>query len=217
MKMKVQCPPARMTVTTLSGARNSKQCLKKSWFYFIMVCIVILYAVSGIASDQEAGLWKALGKGSYVVLLRHAVAPGTGDPDHFDLADCSTQRNLSDVGREQAAAIGELFRLHGIDKARVVSSQWCRCQETARLLQLGPVEELVHLNSFFQQWERRDYQTRNLREWISKQDLDQPVVLVTHQVNITSLTDIYPSSGELVFVHKSKSGALSVMGTIRTD
>lgn len=215
--MRIQITPASAPVKTVCGDRSSRRCLKKGWFYLFLVCFVLLYPVSGTASDHEDGLWNALRKGSYVVLLRHAVAPGTGDPDHFDLADCSTQRNLSDVGRTQAAAIGDLFRLHGIDIARVVSSQWCRCLETARLLQLGPVEELTHLNSFFQQWERRDYQTRNLREWITKQALDQPVVLVSHQVNITSLTGVYPSSGELVFVHKSKSGELSVMGTIRTD
>jgi hypothetical protein len=79
------------------------------------------------------------------------------------------------------------------------------------------VEVLPHLNSFFQQYERRESQTENLRQWIDIQSLEQTVVLVTHQVNITSLTGFYPSSGELVIVNRSKSGELSVMGSIKTD
>jgi hypothetical protein len=79
------------------------------------------------------------------------------------------------------------------------------------------VEVLPHLNSFFQQYERRESQTENLRQWIDIQSLEQTVVLVTHQVNITSLTGFYPSSGELFIVNRSKSGELSVMGSIKTD
>lgn len=209
----VDSPPKK----TVPGNHNTRQGFKGAWIYFFLVCIVILYPVSGLSSDNETGLWKALRDGSSIVLLRHAIAPGTGDPVNFDVEECSTQRNLSDAGRKQATAIGNLFRLGGIKKARVFSSQWCRCLETARLLKLGSVEKLPLLNSFFQHYQRRDYQTKNLREWIGKQDLEQTLVLVTHQVNITSLTDIYPSSGELVIVNRSKSGDLAVLGSIKTD
>jgi len=197
--------------------QNSRQWSRRSWIYLFLVCIVIVCPVSGISSQSETDLWKALSKGSTFVLLRHAIAPGTGDPDFFDIEDCSTQRNLSDAGRTQAAEIGTLFRMHGIKNARVFSSQWCRCLETAKLLDLGVVDELSALNSFFHHYGRRDTQTQSLRKWISKWNLEQPLVLVTHQVNITSLTGIYPSSGELVFVNRSKSGEISVLGSVKTD
>ena len=204
-------------VKTLYRDKNSRKFFKKRWIYSVLACIIIFYPVSGSSSEDKAGLWRALRTDNSFVLMRHASAPGIGDPDYFDVADCSTQRNLSDAGREQAEAIGNLFRMHGIEKARVLSSQWCRCLETATLLKLGSVEILPHLNSFFQQYERRDSQTQNLRQWIAKQNLEQTVVLVTHQVNITSLTDVYPSAAELVIVNRSKSGKISVLGSIKTD
>lgn len=85
------------------------------------------------------------------------------------------------------------------------------------MLGLGPVEELSALNSFFETPERRDAQTQELKDWLAGQDLDEPMVLVTHQVNITALTGIYPTSGELVIVRRSESGELSVLGTLETE
>ena len=169
------------------------------------------------ASESQAALWKAVRSGTALVLMRHAIAPGTGDPENFTIGECTTQRNLSEEGRRQARAIGDRFRANGIRQARVYSSQWCRCLETAELLELGPVEELTLLNSFFQNFERRDSQTQGMREWIDDQRLDQPTVLVTHQVNITGLTQVYPGSGEMILVGRSASGELSVVGRIETD
>jgi hypothetical protein len=99
----------------------------------------------------------------------------------------------------------------------VLSSQWCRCLETARLLDLGPVEELPDLNSFYRRDERRVPQTQALQRWLAGQTLDEAVLLVTHQVNISALTDVYPASGELVVVGRSAAGKLVVVGTIETD
>ena len=183
----------------------------------LLACFTMGVSASGLASNGDADLWQALRMRTAFVLLRHGIAPGFGDPDHFLLGDCSTQRNLSDVGRKQAAAIGEHFRNNGIQMARVFSSRWCRCLETAELLELGPVEKLPELDSFFQQYERRDSQTENLRAWISKQEFDQALVLVTHQVNITALTGFYPASGELVFAKRSASGEISFLGSIKTE
>lgn len=194
-----------------------RHCFWKGWMYLLLACTIILSPVSGMSSEDEDRLWKALRTENSFVLMRHALAPGTGDPQDFDVEDCSTQRNLSDTGRRQAAAIGDLFREHGIEKARVFSSQWCRCLETATLLKLGNVEKLPLLNSFFRHYERGEFQTKNSREWISRQNLEQPLVLVTHQVNITALTDVYPSSGELIIVKRRGSGELSVLGSIRTE
>lgn len=150
-------------------------------------------------------------------MLRHALAPGTGDPAAFTLGDCSTQRNLSDEGRAQARRIGERFRTNGIESARVFSSQWCRTLETAELLGLGPVQPLPSLNSFFRNYQRSDLQTRTLRQWLAEQASGEPLVLVTHQVNITALTDVYPASGELVVLRRTENGELEVVGTLETD
>lgn len=185
----------------------------------IVVTALLLYIcaiVSAVAADKEPTLWDALTSGGHVALLRHALAPGTGDPPEFRIGQCATQRILSDEGRDQASKIGDQFRENNIYEARIFSSQWCRCQKTAQLLNLGPVKELEPLNSFFRQYERGDSQTEMLLEWLKEQDLDRPFVLVTHQVNITALTGIYPDSGELVVVHRSDTGDIKVIGTIKT-
>ena len=183
----------------------------------LLMCSAAIDPDRGYTAENQAALWQAVRSGNVVVLMRHAIAPGTGDPIAFTIGDCQTQRNLSEAGRIQAQAIGNRFRANGIDKAQVFSSQWCRCLETAKLLELGTVEELPQLNSFFQQYERRDSQTEDLRKWINDQSLDQPTVLVTHQVNITALTGIYPGSGEMVIVKRTGSEALSVLGRIETE
>ncbi len=183
----------------------------------IAVLACVLCSTPAQSSDRDAALWNALRSGGHVALLRHAVAPGTGDPPEFRLGDCQTQRNLSAQGRDQAARIGELFRAHGIQAAQVFSSQWCRCLETARLLGLGPVEERPFLNSFFNDYAQRQPQTTKLREWLNRQSLREPIVLVTHQVNMTALSGVYPGSGELVIVRRDETGELVVVGTIETD
>ena len=183
----------------------------------IAVLATVLCSPAVQASERDAALWNALRAGGHIALLRHAIAPGNGDPPEFRLGDCQTQRNLSAQGRDQATRIGELFRAHGIQSAQILSSQWCRCLETARLLGLGPVEERPFLNSFFNDYARREPQTRMLREWLDQQALSEPIVLVTHQVNITALTGVYPGSGELVIVRRSETGDLTVVGTIETN
>lgn len=104
----------------------------------------------------------------HVVLLRHALAPGTGDPPSFQLADCTTQRNLSDAGRQQARDIGQAFRQQGVEVDRVLSSQWCRCLETAELMEVGPVEPFAPLNSFFQDRRTADRQTAEVETYLRR-------------------------------------------------
>jgi phosphohistidine phosphatase SixA len=180
----------------------------------VNILFLTAFSSSGYAEEQTA-VWRALKSANHFVILRHAIAPGMGDPPGFNLDDCRTQRNLSDEGRRQAELIGQRFRSQGYPKARVYSSQWCRCLETATLLNLGRVEELPVLNSFFADFDREQTQTRQLKEWLDKQDLSDLVVLVSHQVNITALTGIYPRSGELVVVEKTGDG-LVVKGTVQT-
>ena len=175
-----------------------------------------MLAPKALPADDQT-LWSALRSGNHVAIIRHALAPGFGDPPHFEIGKCATQRNLSDQGRQQAVAMGNRFRANGIAAAKVFSSQWCRCLETAERLALGPVEALPVLNSFFQNFAREEAQTRQLRAWLAKQDLTQPLVLVTHQVNITALTGVYPASGEMVVIRRAASGQWQVVGSVAMD
>jgi broad specificity phosphatase PhoE len=171
------------------------------------ILALLFFSPAAAAGDDLSAL---AGKTNHVIMLRHARAPGTGDPANFRLGDCSTQRNLSDQGRRQAARIGARLRAAGMAETAVYSSQWCRCLETARLLAVGPVVELPALNSFFQSPGEEEKYNRELRAWIAAADLGRPVVLVTHQVNITALTGIFPAEAE-VLVLRREPGGLSVV------
>lgn len=178
---------------------------------------VALLALPARSAQSDTALWKALRSGNHVALIRHAIAPGTGDPPQFGLRDCSTQRNLSDEGRDQAYRIGLRFRAQGIAAVQVYSSQWCRCLETASLLGLGDVQELPALNSFFSTSQREPVQTQALRKWLASQPHKPVVVLVTHQVNITAISGVYPASGEVVIMRRGKQGDLTTLGSIKMD
>jgi phosphohistidine phosphatase SixA len=153
------------------------------------------------AADGPDAAWAALGAAAApVVLFRHAEAPGVGDPAGFRLGDCRTQRNLSDRGRAQARALGERFRRHGVRVGRVLTSQWCRTRDTAALAFPGQVEDAPPFNSFFEAGERSDTQTAAARALLAAWTGPGALVVVTHQVNITALTDLVPASGEGVVV-----------------
>ena len=176
----------------------------------------VLGSYSLPAHASEA-LWSALRSGTHVAMMRHALAPGTGDPQNFRLGDCATQRNLNDEGRRQAEAIGSRFRSKGIGTPRIYSSQWCRCLETARLLGLDNVTPLPALNSFFRDRQKGPTQTADIKEFISSRSDGVPTVLVTHQVNITALTGVFPASGEIVVVKVAADGTVDVAGRIAPD
>ena len=181
----------------------------------LQLLAMLLALCSGPAAADDAALWAALRAGGHVALMRHAEAPGVGDPPGFRLGDCGTQRNLSEQGRRQARAAGELFRRNGVASAVVYSSQWCRCLDTAALLGLGPVIPLPALNSFFENSGREKEQTDRLRALIRKHPADATLVLVSHQVNITALTGVYPQSGEIV-VLRPEGEKIAVLGRLRT-
>ncbi len=191
-------------------ARRTMSMLARAW---LVLGLTLLAQLPAAASD-EPSLWAALKTPGHFAIMRHALAPGTGDPSNFLLKDCSTQRNLSEGGRRQAERTGTAFRSHGIGTARILSSQWCRCLETGRLLGLGPVEPFDSLNSFFQQMTEGPSQIARLREEIKKMDLSRPVVMVTHQVVITGLTDVFPASGEVVVMRRRANGGLALVGRI---
>ena len=147
----------------------------------------------------------------YVVLLRHALAPGIGDPADFTLGDCSTQRNLSADGRAQARQIGQLLRQRHIVVRELLSSQWCRCRETAELLSIGDPQPFPLLNSFFREPGKAASQTAGVRQYLlSRAAAPGVIIMVTHQVNITALTGVVPLSGEAVVLKLDSSGMTRV-------
>jgi broad specificity phosphatase PhoE len=183
----------------------------------LLAGLALLLSATTFAATAEEALWKALREGGHVALMRHAIAPGVGDPPGFRLDDCATQRNLSAAGRRQAQAIGERFRANGIAQAAVHASRWCRARDTARLLALGPVTLSPGLDSFFGARSAESDHVAAMRALIARHVLAArdgvPLVMVTHQVNITALSGVFPASGEII-VLRVAGDALHVAGRI---
>ena len=177
---------------------------------FILIAVFLSAAVP--ARADEAAAWAALREGGKIILMRHATTnPGVGDPPGFRLDDCSTQRVLSSAGRDQAKSIGAALRENGVKAGRILTSAWCRCVDTAELMDLGPVEVFEPLNSFFGTRGDGAEQTAAVRDLMAAWQGPGTLVLVTHQVNVTALTGIYPASGEVVVLRPGGE----VVGRIR--
>ena len=162
-----------------------------------------LLAVLVLGAAQLIGLGQAQAQDprSLVLMLRHAYAPGGGDPVNFDVNDCATQRNLNEQGREQAKDIGRQLKALGMKPTRVWSSQWCRSFETAELMDVGPVEPLLALNSFFQDRSKGPAQMRELEAFLKNLDPRQgPYVMSTHQVVVSALSNTWVNSGDGVWL-----------------
>jgi len=123
-----------------------------------------------------------------VIFMRHALAPGIGDPNNFKIGDCSTQRNLNETGIAQAVLIGKQLKKNSIQFNKIYSSQWCRCYQTATLLDMGKVHEFAGLNSIFQNFVSRRETLQKLEQKLSEISLNKLVIFVTHQVNIQAIT-----------------------------
>lgn len=188
--------------------------LLRSILPFVIAALTGLTAP--VLADNDRGFELAKAPGA-IVIMRHALAPGIGDPDNFEVGDCTTQRNLDDRGRAQARAIGAAFRAEGIIFDEVLSSQWCRCRQTAELLGLGDVEDLPALNSFFRKYERSEPQTAELQEFLLGRLPGARIMLVTHQVNIRALTGRGTSSGEALVLQRGEAGEVRVVGSILID
>ena len=193
----------------------------------VVACSLVLTAPSiaqqsspvSVRSDgtPRADIWQTLRTGrGYAVLLRHALAPGTGDPAGFRLGDCSTQRNLSLEGRRQAIAIGAQWRSKGLPVDRVLTSRWCRARDTARLLAVGKVRAYPALDSSFTVSDATaSRRTAKVRSLIDRHRGKRGVlVLVGHQVNITDLTGVAPPSGGAVVVKADPNGSIRVVGSL---
>lgn len=179
-----------------------------------LVSFLALLLLASPAGAQEA-LLRALAGGGHVALMRHALAPGSWDPPNFRLGDCATQRNLSETGRREARAIGRRLKQAGVAPGRVLSSPWCRCLETARLLELGPVQQSDALRQVEQDGSNRGAVAEAMRQLIAGLDRSGPsAVMVTHQVTIAALTGVSTASGEIVVLKLEPFGGFSVAGKI---
>lgn len=181
--------------------------MKKS----LLFLAAVLAAAPAIAADG----WAALAQPGAIVLFRHATAPGVGDPPEFRQNDCSTQRNLDEQGRAEARRLGEQLRRRGIRVGAVLSSQWCRTRETARLAFGDAVRDEPAFNSFFlQPAATRDAQTARAQALLSQWRGPGALVVVTHQVNIQALAGVGAASAEGVVVRPDAQGRLQVLGTL---
>jgi phosphohistidine phosphatase SixA len=183
----------------------------------VLIVLAILCAAPAAAADDPAALWALLREGGRVALVRHAATSGgVGDPPGFRLGDCATQRNLTDKGREDARALGARFRAHGIRVDKVLSSEWCRCRDTAALTDLGTIEIAPTFNNAFILRDRVDRLTAGARAIVAAWKGPGTLVVHTHGANIRPLTGIDPGEGGMVVVSPDPAspGGLRVHGRI---
>ena len=176
---------------------------------------VILFFIISFQLNASEQSWKIAQEGDKIILIRHSLAPGGGDPTGFKVDDCKTQRNLNRTGINQSKKIGKLFKKNKVPVDQVLSSQWCRCKDTAKYA-FGNFKEFTALNSTFQSpYDQNEAkQLKDLYAFVKDWDSNgKNLVLVTHYSIITAVTNAVPSSGELVITDKN----FEVLGTIQTD
>ena len=175
---------------------------------FFLALISLILNISSSYAD-----WQPAKEGNKIILIRHSIAPGSGDPSNFEIDDCKTQRNLSQKGIDQSKRIGKLFKKNQIKIDQVLSSQWCRCKDTAKYA-FNNFEEFSALNSTFQSpYDKNEKkQIKTLRDYIQKWSGNGGnLVLVTHYVIITAITDVAPRSGEIVIIDKNFNTLSSIL------
>jgi phosphohistidine phosphatase SixA len=175
--------------------------------------LVLVPGAGSPAASETSAAWEALRPGA-IVLFRHAIAPGTGDPSGMRLGDCSSQRNLDEAGRAQARRIGEAVRAQGVAVGAVLASRWCRAAETADLAFPGRARPEPAFDSFFAERGEGPARTAEARRILLGWSGPGALVVVTHQVNIAALTGVVPSSGEGVVLRRG-GGDLVVVGRVK--
>ncbi len=189
---------------------NRKIFATPSWFRASSLVLVGLSLLLTGVQPAIAGLGDDLTDGRHALLMRHADAPGVGDPPGYRLDQCSTQRNLGEVGRQQSVLIGRWLTEQGVSSPKIFSSAWCRCTDTARLLAMGTVTVEPSLNSFFDEMSLAKQQTAALQTFIAaslKAHPKQPLILVTHHVNIEAFTGRVVAVGDMVLVRVNPDGS----------
>jgi phosphohistidine phosphatase SixA len=178
-------------------------------YLIILICII-----SPVKADLNQNIISELKKGGKIIFIRHAYAPGGGDPNNFDLNDCNTQRNLNDDGRLQSKKIGDFFKKNKISIKKVYSSEWCRCKETASIA-FRNFETKNFLNSFFSERfaKNRENQVENFNKFINNWDRKQNLIFVTHYVVISEILNYAPASGEIIVSDKQ----LKVIDTLEIE
>ena len=179
--------------------------------FFLLIFITIN---SPVKAELNQNMINELKQGGKLIFIRHAIAPGGGDPINFDIKKCSTQRNLSDSGRKQAKEIGSFFKNNNILIDKVYSSEWCRCKETA-LIAFNEFQTKNFLNSFFSSKfaENKHPQMKKLKEFINNWDGKNNIIFVTHYVVISEILNYASSSGEIVISDKN----FKVIDTIKIE
>lgn len=173
---------------------------RKIAMLLITLCLSTL-AVANLASPMTDG--------QHILFMRHADAPGFSDPAGYRLDQCSTQRNLGELGKKQAERTGQWLSQQGIERAKVFSSPWCRCMDTATLLNKGSVTSEKALGSFFENMTQANQQTEVLRQFVQasfKQFPKTPIIMVSHHVNIEAFTGVVLGSGDMVLVKIGSNG-----------
>jgi phosphohistidine phosphatase SixA len=182
---------------------------------FIKFLLIIFITInSPVKADLNQNLIDEINQEGKLIFIRHAHAPGGGDPVNFDISKCNTQRNLSDSGRKQAYKIGSLFKGNKISFDKVYSSEWCRCKETASIA-FNKFETKFFLNSFFSSKfaQNKDSQIKKFKRFIRNWDGKNNLIFVTHYVVIYEILGYAPSSGEIIISNKD----LKVIDTIEIE
>ena len=171
--------------------------------YFKIILIFFLFLLNKTSFANE-NIVEILKKGGNIIFIRHAIAPGNGDPPNFDISNCSTQRNLSKDGELQALKIGKFFKKNDIKFTKVLSSEWCRCKDTARIA-FGNYETKNFLNSFYDERfsKNKDEQISDFQKFIRNWNKTGNLVLVTHYVVISEILDFATNSGEIVITNSN--------------
>ena len=178
------------------------------------IIIIFISLTTSIKADLNKKLVEQLNEGGNLIFIRHAYAPGSGDPDNFNLSDCSTQRNLSKDGRKQAQYIGEFFDENKITIYKVLSSEWCRCKETAKIA-FKSFSTKSFLNSFYSaKFEKnKDKQVKELLKYVKDFESKKNIIFVTHYVLIAEVLNYAPSSGEIVVSDKN----FNILGSLEIN
>ena len=180
--------------------------------FLTILFIGLLNFTSNIFADDK--ILNSLQEGNKIIFIRHAIAPGNGDPDNFNIKDCSSQRNLDNNGIKQSKKIGLFFKNNKIKIDKVLSSEWCRCKDTAKYA-FENFETFDALNSFYDERfaANETKQISDLKKYIKNWDSDKNLVFVTHYVVISSILKTGSSSGEIIISDKNFNiiGSITVM------